>query len=217
MRTYHEIFWEFDVILYNSSQWNKFQIRNSSRISKLINTRTSFTKIVTRERGLHAYCAYKSILFANPATRLLKRAQEEKHQRNLTKFYEKSIYSNFEFRKKFSFTVSTTNHKPTINPRNRSNNNRPESLVDELLNERRSMNTKRDEGLSVMIFLSKGISWSIARDRASSLEERGTEREWELHMTSVKRLTTKVPPCVNCRSQGGIIHPCKVDDAAPAT
>lgn len=32
----------------SSSQRNKFQIRNSSRISKLINTRTSFTKIVTR-------------------------------------------------------------------------------------------------------------------------------------------------------------------------
>lgn len=109
MRTYREIFSELDVILYNPSQRNKFQIRNSSRISKLINTRTSFTKIVTRERGLHAYCAYKSILFANPATRLLKRAQEEKHQRNLTKFYQKFEYIRIlDFEK--MFTVSTRNH-----------------------------------------------------------------------------------------------------------
>lgn len=106
MRTYREIFSELDVILYNPSQRNKFQIRNSSRISKLINTRTSFTKIVTRERGLHAYCAYKSILFANPATRLLKRAREEKHQRNLMKFYQKFEYIRIlDFEKMFIHSI----------------------------------------------------------------------------------------------------------------
>lgn len=192
MRTYREIFSELDVILYNPSQRNKFQIRNSSRISKLINTRTSFTKIVTRERGLHAYCAYKSILFANPATRLLKRAQEEKHQRNLTKFYQKFEYIRIlDFEK--MFTVSTRNHN-FVQPIRR-------------IIKRTQIDEYEESRATLWWFSSQRGFLDPEIGRRPSKKEGQSERE--LHMTSVKRLV-QVPPCVNCRSQGGIIHPYKV-------